>query len=205
MKEFWDERYAAKEYVYGTEPSVFFKNVLTEFHLKGKMLLPGEGEGRNAVYAAKTGLEVTAFDQSKEGQKKALKLAKSNNVKIMYLLGGMEEVKFAESSFDAIALSFVHFPPQLRSSYHKQLVKLLKKDGLMILEGFSKRQFEFFKLNPNAGGPKNLDLLYSQEEIKDDFSQFKILKIEERILNLNEGTYHQGESAVIRFIGRKNI
>ena len=204
MKEFWNERYAAKEYVYGTEPSVFFKNVLTEFHLKGKMLLPGEGEGRNAVYAAKTGLDITAFDQSIEGQKKALKLAKSNNVKITYLLGGIEEVKFAESSFDAIALSFVHFPPQLRSSYHMQLAKLLKKDGLVILEGFSKKQFEFFKLNPKAGGPKNLDLLFSLEEIKNDFPQFTILKIEERVLELDEGTYHKGQSSVIRFIGRKN-
>ena len=204
MKKFWDERYAAKEYVYGTEPSVFLKNVLAEFQLQGKILLPGEGEGRNAVYAAKMGLEVMAFDQSIEGQKKAFKLAKSNNVTITYLLGGMEEVKFTENSFDAIALSFVHFPSQLRSSYHLQLARLLKKGGLMILEGFSKKQFEFFQLNPKAGGPKNIDLLYSQEEIKNDFPQFTILKIKDRVLELEEGTYHQGASAVIRFIGRKN-
>ena len=204
MREFWDERYAVKEYVYGTEPSNFFKNILDEYQLlKGKILLPGEGEGRNAVYAAKMGLEVTAFDQSIKGQKKALKLAGLKNVKITYLVGGIDELKFTENSFDAIALSFVHFPSHLRFSYHNQLSKLLKKNGLMIIEGFSKKQIKLIELNPKAGGPKNVDMLFSQEEIKGDFPQFEILKLTEEIIGLSEGDYHQGKSSVVRFIGRK--
>ena len=203
MKEFWDERYAAKEYVYGTEPSVFLKNVLAEFQLKGKILLPGEGEGRNAVYAAKMGLKVMAFDQSIEGQKKAFKLAKSNNVKITYQLGGLEELKFAENSFDAIVLSFVHFPSHLRTSYHKQLARLLKKDGLIIIEGFSKNQLNFVNKNSEGGGPKDINVLYSLDEIKNDLYDLHQIVLSEEIVELNEGNFHKGKSSVIRFVGRK--
>ena len=80
MKDFWNQRYAEEEYAYGTEPNAFFKAQLDQ-RTPGRLLLPAEGEGRNAVYAAKKGWEVVAFDQSDAGQKKALKLAKETLVK----------------------------------------------------------------------------------------------------------------------------
>lgn len=53
MKEMWDKRYGNTEYAYGEEPNAFFKKTLDKLDLKGSILLPAEGEGRNAVYAAK--------------------------------------------------------------------------------------------------------------------------------------------------------
>jgi hypothetical protein len=82
-KEFWNQRYSEKEYSYGIEPNQFFKEQITPFKV-GTILLPAEGEGRNAVYAAKLGWEVVAFDISEEGKKKALQLATLNNVSIDY-------------------------------------------------------------------------------------------------------------------------
>ena len=57
MKEFWDQRYSDSEYVYGKKPNQFFKEFVDE-NQPGKILLPAEGEGRNAVYAAKMNYEV---------------------------------------------------------------------------------------------------------------------------------------------------
>jgi len=74
MKEFWDERYQSGTYAYGTEPNAFFKETLDHHQLEGSILMPAEGEGRNAVQAAIKGLEVFAFNISKEGKKKSLKL-----------------------------------------------------------------------------------------------------------------------------------
>jgi hypothetical protein len=76
----WNERYGADEYVYGKEPNGFLKEFIDN-HPPGKILLPAEGEGRNAVYAASKGWEVTAFDFSEEGKKKALKLALKKPIK----------------------------------------------------------------------------------------------------------------------------
>ena len=60
MKEFWNSRYQEKEYAYGLEPNLFFKSELIKL-IPGKALFPAEGEGRNAVFAAKSGWEVTAL------------------------------------------------------------------------------------------------------------------------------------------------
>jgi hypothetical protein len=78
MKEFWNERYSNKLFVYGKEPNVFFREELEKMPV-GKILLPAEGEGRNAVFAALQGWEVFAFDNSEEGMKKALLLASEKN------------------------------------------------------------------------------------------------------------------------------
>ena len=83
MNDFWNDRYSSKEYVYGTGPNQFYKEQLEKL-APGKILFPAEGEGRNAVYTAKKGWSVTAFDPSSEGRKKALLLAKKNKVQIEY-------------------------------------------------------------------------------------------------------------------------
>ena len=77
MKNFWNERYDQDAYCYGTNPNLFFSQSLEKFS-PGKILLPAEGEGRNAVFAAQKDWEVLAFDWSEAGQTKALKLAKKS-------------------------------------------------------------------------------------------------------------------------------
>jgi SAM-dependent methyltransferase len=203
MKDFWNERYSNEVYAYGTEPNQYFKNSLERYKSKGNLLLPAEGEGRNAVHAAKQGLQVSAFDISVEGQKKALQLAAENNVKINYEVGSMFELDFSNRKFDAIALIFAHFPVDLLSQYHRAMMDLLKPGGLVILEGFSKKHLEFQKINPQAGGPKNIEMLFSMASIRADFNELEVLELEEKEVELTEGPYHQGMSSVVHFVGRK--
>ena len=73
--DFWNERFGKEEFIYGTEPNQFFKEQLQNLEI-GTLLLPAEGEGRNAVYAATQGWEVSAFDISEQGRVKAIFLAK---------------------------------------------------------------------------------------------------------------------------------
>lgn len=83
MKEFWDERYAVDEYVYGKEANLFLQSKLVGIE-PGKALFPAEGEGRNAVFAATLGWDVTAFDISSSAKIKADKLAEEKDVSIDY-------------------------------------------------------------------------------------------------------------------------
>jgi SAM-dependent methyltransferase len=203
MNNFWDLRYKEEGYAYGTKPNEFFKNSIDTLNQKGTLLLAAEGEGRNALYAAKTGWDVYAFDTSIEAKKKADLLAKSENVFINYEVGDFFKLQLINHKFDVIALIFAHFTTDILSDYHQKLAELLKPNGIIILEGFSKTHFEFQKENPNAGGPKNLDMLFSIESIKKDFPNVEIIKLEEVEIELDEGKYHQGKAKVIRFIGRK--
>ena len=197
MKQFWNNRYAENDFAYGKEPNQFLKQNI-QFLPKGKVLFVAEGEGRNAVFAAKNGFDVSAFDYSESGEKKALQLASEKKVAIDYLVADVLALPYNENSFDAIVLIYAHFPSEIRMEAHLKLISLLKPKGKILFEAFSKEQ-----INYNSGGPKDSKMLFSEMEIKDEFQgiAFDFLKTE--IINLKEGTQHLGEASVIRFIGSK--
>jgi SAM-dependent methyltransferase len=205
MKEMWDSRYSNEEYAYGTLPNEFFRESLDKYKPTGKILMPAEGEGRNAVFAAKSGLDVTAFDISIEGKNKALKLADQENVTIDYQVGDFYELKLVDVQYDAAALIYAHFPPSLLSKYYRKIAELIKPGGMIMLEGFSKNHIKYQEKYPNIGGPKTLDFLFSKESIQADFADFEIIQLEEVEVALNEGIYHNGIGSVIRFIGKKAV
>jgi 2-polyprenyl-3-methyl-5-hydroxy-6-metoxy-1,4-benzoquinol methylase len=198
----WDDRYSSEEFAYGQQPNNYLKEQIEKLQ-PGSILFPAEGEGRNAVFAAKSGWNVSAFDISAEGKNKALKLAEANNVSIDYQVGELETLDFQETQFDAIALIYAHFPAEIKSAIHKQLNKLLNKDGIIIFEAFSKKHLEYLAINDKVGGPKDIESLFSIEEIKADFPNYEIIELEEKEIELNEGLFHNGKGSVIRFVGRK--
>lgn len=198
----WNDRYRENEFAYGTNPNEFLKEQINKLNT-GKILFGAEGEGRNAIYAAKIGWDVYAFDISHEGKNKALMLAKENNVSIEYQLGLLPKLNFKNEQFDAIALIFAHFIPDIRSEYHKILDKKLKKGGTIILEAFGKNHLKYRKKNPKVGGPPNIDSLFSIDELKSDFANYDIIILEEKEVELKEGLYHNGKSWVTRLVGQK--
>jgi 2-polyprenyl-3-methyl-5-hydroxy-6-metoxy-1,4-benzoquinol methylase len=198
----WNERYREDGFAYGEDPNNFLKERLTNLPI-GTILFPAEGEGRNAVYAAKMGWDVTAFDISIEGRNKASKLAEKNNVIIDYRVGKLEALHFDSEQFDVIALIYAHFPATIKSRYHKILDKLLKINGTIIFEAFSKKHIDYLIADEKVGGPKDIDSLFSIEEIKSDFRNYKIIELEEKEIHLNEGLFHNGTGSVIRFVGQK--
>ena len=101
---FWDDRFESETYVYGELPNRYLKLSLDQLN-PGKILFPGEGEGRNAVYAAQINWDVFAFDSSIEGKKKAKRLASVRNTSIDYQLSSYLDYN-TDERFDAIGLFF---------------------------------------------------------------------------------------------------
>jgi len=203
MKEMWNSRYSDSAYAYGIAPNEFFKTAIDTYKPQGKILLPAEGEGRNAIYAAKNGLEIFAFDISIEGKKKAEQLAKQENVTIHYEVGQFFDLQLVNEKFDVAALIYAHFPPPILSKYYQKVAELLKPNGLVILEGFSTNHLPLRAANPKVGGPGKMEMLFSKETIKENFPNFEILQLEEVEVELQEGLYHNGLGSVLRFVGRK--
>ena len=200
--ERWNDRYSTDEFAYGEHPNNYLKEQLEKLNT-GAILFPAEGEGRNAVFAAKLGWTVSAFDISIEGKNKALRLAKTNNVSIDYQVGELQTLNYTPEQFDAIALIYAHFPGNIKSLYHKTLSSYLRKGGLLIFEAFSKKHIEYNSKNEKIGGPKELDMLFSIDEIKADFPDYDIIELTEKEIELNEGLFHNGKGSVIRFVGQK--
>jgi 2-polyprenyl-3-methyl-5-hydroxy-6-metoxy-1,4-benzoquinol methylase len=202
MKTIWDERYSKKEYAYGEEPNTFLKQELEKL-TPGKILFPAEGEGRNAVFAARHGWTSEAFDVSAGGKVKADLLAAKHGVSVSYAVGELREIQYEQQYFDAMALIYVHFPPNLRQAYHRKLSYFLKPGGIVILEAFNQQHPKFQKINPQVGGPLAAEMLYSKEQIESDFPLFDILHSTEEEIELREGLYHVGRGSVVRFVARK--
>lgn len=195
--KFWNERYSSIGFVYGTEPNTFFKDELDKLKA-GNILLLGEGEGRNAVYAAVKGWNVDAVDFSTIAKEKALKLAEENSVSINYEITDLSEYKPKSSYYNAAAIIFLHLNPKIRSDVHSKVVDSLIPGGTLIIEVYEKEQ-----LGKDSGWPKNIDMLYSKEELKDDFKKMKIIVLGKEIITLNESEQHAGEAVVLRLIGIK--
>lgn len=202
MVQFWNERYGQADFVYGEQPNLFFKTRL-DLLPTGRILLPAEGEGRNAVYAAQSGWEACAFDQSVEGQKKALRLAQQRGVTIDYFVNTSEALPYQVGQFDVLGLVFAHFPASIKSAFLQKLATYLKPGGTVIFEAFSKKHLAYNSANPQVGGPKELGMLFSAEEIEADFRDFEVLYLREEEVALAEGAFHNGLGSVLRFVGAK--
>ena len=197
MSDYWNKRYADSEYAYGEEPNAFFAEQLNSLKA-GIIILPCDGEGRNGVFAAKSGWKVYASDSSEEGQKKAMKLAEKSGVEINYIIEDAVSVSYANNSADVVALIYAHLPPDVRKQLHQKSVAWLKPGGRLILEAFNPAQ-----LHNSSGGPKDIGMLYTEKMLREDFKGLRIEFAELLQTNLNEGKYHEGKADIVRFAGVK--
>lgn len=198
MINFWDERYSEDGYAYGKEPNDFLRENFGLFSPDANILCIAEGEGRNALFLAKQGFHVTSVDQSEVGIKKTIERANAENIKLHAIVANLENFEFGEQKWDGIVSIFGHLPPALRKKVHEKIYKSLKENGIFLFEAYTPNQIKF-----GTGGPKDPDMCLTKEIVQEELNQFKTLKMEEKERHISEGKYHQGQSAVLQFIGKK--
>ncbi len=196
MKAFWDERYGTEDTVYGREPNAFLAEQLAGRPL-GSILLPCDGEGRNALHAARLGWEVHSFDYSHTGVEKALRWAEAAGVAVNACVADAFAFE-PEQAFDAVALIYAHMPAERRAAFHQRAVQWLRPGGTLILEGFNPEQLG----NP-SGGPKDAAMLFTEEMLRADFAELDIEVCQTAATVIDEGPYHRGPAAVIRLVATR--
>ncbi len=192
---FWDERFGTSSFAYGTEPNTFLAETLAGL-TPGRALFVAEGEGRNAVYAAQLGWEVTAVDFSAAAREKALRLASERGVSVDYQLADVMGFD-PGGNYDLIAFIFLHLPPDVRQAALRRYLAFLAPGGRVVAEVFAPGQ-----LGRTSGGPKSAEWLISAEELRDTFASLIVERSEEVATTLAEGSYHEGPAAVARFYGQ---
>lgn len=194
---FWDNRYSEADYAYGIKPNQFLST--QQHHLKPgmKVLVPGDGEGRNSVWLARQGLDVLAVDFSSVGLRKTEALAQANNVTIQTECADLTTWNWSFGEYDLVVSIFLHFAPNVRVRMHQAMLAATKPGGLIILEAFTPEQIDY-QAKYNSGGPPIVDMLYSAEILREDFRDAKVIELEETETQLCEGRYHSGIAALIR-------
>jgi SAM-dependent methyltransferase len=193
----WDERYSGESYAYGTEPNGFL--VAESARLPaGRVLCLGEGEGRNAVWLASRGYEVTAVDASAVGMRKARRLAAERGVKIETVHADLAIFPVEPAAWEAIVSIFCQLPAQLRAELHRACVAGLRPGGVMLLEAYTPDQ-----VGRGTGGPPTADLMMDARTLRSELSGLEFLELSECEREIHEGRFHNGRGAVVQLVGRK--
>ena len=200
--EFWDERYGGEGFAFGTAPNEFLVSQTKYLSPGLRVLVPGDGEGRNGVWLAEQGLIVDTVDVSPLGVAKARKLAQGRGVEINATLADLLTWAWPRNAYEIVAALYIHFFDSDRPRIHRAMLDALKPGGILILEAFRPEQLELQKLH-RSGGPKTADMLYSEAKLAEDFAGTPILHLQEATIELAEGHRHKGLAAVIRVVVKK--
>lgn len=193
----WDVRFAASDYAYGTEPNDFLKAKVKQ--LKGKRVLSlAEGEGRNAVYLAMQGFEVTAVDASIKGIEKARLLAEAMNVRVRFIQADLAEFELGTEQWDSIVSIFAPFAKPVRAQLYQRVVKALKPNGVFLTEAYSPEQIQF-----GTGGGSDVETMLSATQLAEELPGLDWTHLEQLERPVLEGQYHTGLAAVVQGIGVK--
>jgi SAM-dependent methyltransferase len=195
--EFWNNRFAAPQYIYGEAPNAFVAEMASQIP-PGPVLCLAEGEGRNAVHLATLGHRVTAVDQSEAGLAKARRLAAARGVEIETLLANLENFTIEPGVWAGIVATFAHLPPTIRRKVHAEAMRGLRPGGVFILEAYTPAQLAF-----DTGGPKSPELLMTLASLRDELAGLELLIGREIERDVNEGDGHTGRGAVVQILARR--
>ncbi|MCB1666013.1 MAG: class I SAM-dependent methyltransferase [Pseudomonadales bacterium] len=194
----WDERYSTEDYAYGTQPNDFLAEQFACIPAGGRVLCLADGEGRNGVFLAQQGYEVTSVDLSRVGLEKAARLAEDRGVSLHTVHADLAEFDPGNAQWDGIVSIFCHLPGPVRQKLYPQIPASLTAGGVFLLEAYTPAQ-----LAHGTGGPKDADMLMTAEKLQAELPalHFSLLREVER--NIVEGSYHTGIASVVQAIARR--
>ncbi|WP_127531586.1 class I SAM-dependent methyltransferase [Paenibacillus kobensis] len=197
MQDQWNERFASAEYAYGEQPNAFIE--AQSHRILGKSVVAfAEGEGRNAVYLARQGLEVTAWDYADNGLRKTQELAERHRVKVKTELKDLIHDPVSPEAFDAAIMVFGHFPKASQRIVLDKMTETVKSGGTVMLEVYSEEQLQYL-----TGGPRSEDLLYRAEDVLHWTRGHQVVHFFYGEQRRDEGALHHGIGHVIQAVIRK--
>lgn len=199
MSEFWDQKYTRDDYFYGEQPNGFLHSQIFRFSPGARVLVVGDGEGRNGVWLAEQGFEVTTVDASRVGCDKSRALATQRKVSLKTLCADLMAWDWPTAAFDSVVSIFLHFSPAERLFAHAKMQAALVPGGWLIIEQFHPNQLGGY----SSGGPKAVEMLTTMEDLAGDFDAVDWWLLAEGETRLEEGPGHSGMGYVSHGVGRK--
>ncbi len=203
---FWDRMYDTERYRYGKDPNAFLAQVASDHLSAGaSALCIGDGEGRNGVWLAGQGLEVTMVEPSVVGARKARAFASERGVEARIIEEFFPTDALGDALFDAVALIYIHVPEDTLGEIYRAAAARLAPGGLLVVEGFHPDQVA--NARP-SGGPRDTSMLLTAERLRrelidHDETSLELVSLEEVTVELKEGRGHSGPADVVRMIARR--
>lgn len=192
-KDRWEKRYGTSDdYVYGTAPNDFLKEVVAEL-TPGRALCLADGEGRNGVYLAQLGHTVTSVDLTAAGSAKTLRLADNHNVELVAVTADLADYDLGAGDWDLIVSIFAHTVPDTRRHIHARIANALAPGGLFVLEAYTPDQ-----VGRGTGGPQQPELTMTLDGLREELTNMHLVSGRETVRSVIEGPGHTGDGAVVQ-------
>jgi len=195
----WNERFAGRDYKYGTEPADFLRREAHRIPAGGTVLSVAEGEGRNAVWLAQQGFYVIAMDGAPNAVEKAQRLAADRGVSVDVQLADILALDWDATQYDAVIGIFIQFASRPKQEeIAAGMMRAVRPGGLILLHGFAPRQVGY-----GTGGPPNPEQMYTEDLMRDWFADFEILTLRDYDAEIAEGTGHRGRAALVDLVAQR--
>jgi SAM-dependent methyltransferase len=175
-KSYWNKVYSADQPIFLQQPTALLVDAVKD-RRPGKALDIGMGQGRNAIFLARQGWDVTGFDPSDEGVRQAQAQARKLGVPMRALVAREEEFDLGTAQWDLIAMTYVR---RLRTGDAARFSLALKPQGIFVYE------------NNNVG---------RQNELLRDFLAFRILRFED--VDTNSDWHPERRQRVERLVAQR--
>lgn len=196
----WEDRFQTDEYVFGTSPAQFLITHRDILEPGQRVLSVADGEGRNSVFMAECGLEVTALEFAPSAIAKARKLAADRGVTVDFQQVDVTSHDWTDS-YDLVVGIFIQFlGPDARDVLIEDMKRSTAPGGLILLHGYTPEQ-----IGRGTGGPPHAENMYTEAQLAHAFAGWEILENRAYEREINEGRGHSGMSALIDFIARKPL
>jgi SAM-dependent methyltransferase len=162
----WDKKYKDSELLWSADANIWVKD-LTQDLPAGTALDIAAGEGRNALWLAARGWEVTAVDFSVVALQRARALADEHlgrdADRLTTLEADVETWVPKVRSYDLVLVAYLHLPEQLRRSVMRAAAEAVASGGTLLVVGH-----DLENLGSGHGGPQNPEVLYRPSDIVAD-------------------------------------
>jgi SAM-dependent methyltransferase len=171
-REQWDERYRADELVWKAAPNRFLVEEVAGL-APGRALDLACGEGRNALWLAERGWQVTAVDFSAVALGKARRLASERELELILVEADVLEWEPPAASFDLVILMYLHLPAGARRRVLRAATSALAPGATLLVVGHDSTN-----LTEGVGGPQDPAVLFGPEDIVGDLPGLEVERAE---------------------------
>ncbi len=185
-RAYWNERYSEDVSVFGMEPNRFVAGSLSGLEPR-RVLDLGAGQGRNSLWLAAQGHDVTAVDLSDVAIDRLRGLATENGLRVDAVAADLLEWVPQPAAFDLVLLSYLQLVPAQRESVHRGAAAAVAPGGRLFLVAHHRDN-----LTEGVGGPQIPEVLYDEEQLRTDFASLHIDRLERvaRPVQLEGETHH---------------
>lgn len=168
----WDRRYGGRELLWTGEPNRFLVSEAADLR-PGRALDLACGEGRNAVWLAQQGWQVTGVDFSAVALEKARHLAAASGVEAEWIVADLLGYRPEVGAFDLVLLFYLQVPAAQRREIVRAAADAVASGGTFLLVAHDRSNLEL-----GHGGPQEPAVLYSAGDVVADLGGLRIERAE---------------------------